>query len=166
MEFNRLKNEPAGDFAALLIHRDAGPGRTLSATATQVGRSESTLRRLAKRWNWSERLSLFDNAVLQEVADAGAATAADRHRDQLLAFRDAQQSRADQLSATAELLLEFVMASIRHQLSAGTLLQPGQLGTALGAAARSLEAAGSTAAAALGVDELLEQLVKNQQDLD
>jgi len=56
----------------LLAHRDVGPGRTLSATALQVVRSESTLRRLANRWDWTERLQTFDRAVLQKVAvDAG-----------------------------------------------------------------------------------------------
>ena len=161
MEFARLSDEPAADFSALLVHRDAGPGRTLRTTAMQVGRSESTLRRVAARWNWAERLQAFDSAVLQKVAAAGVRAAEDRHREQLLAFRDTQQRRAEQLGATAELLMEFVVDSVRQHLSTGTVLQPGQLAAALGAAARSLEASGSTAATALGVDELMEQLMRD-----
>lgn len=161
VEFSRLPDEPAADFADLLVHRDAGPGRSLRATAMHVGRSESTLRRLANRWHWTERLQAFDSEVLHRVAAAGVKAAEDRHRDQLLAFRDTQQRRAEQLGATAELLMEFVVESVRQHLSAGSLLQPGQIAAALGAAARSLEASGSTAATALGVDELMEQLLEN-----
>ena len=84
MEFHRLNDEPAADFAALLIHRDGGPGRTLNATALQVGRSESTLRRVANRWRWADRLQAFDSAVLTQVAATGAHTAEVRHRQQLL----------------------------------------------------------------------------------
>lgn len=159
MDFLRLSDEPAADFAALLIHRDAGPGRTLSATALQVGRSESTLRRLANRWGWAERLQAFDTAVLTQVAETGARTAEERHRNQLLAFRDTQHRRADRLATAAEQLMELVVESVRAHLNVGTLLQPGQLGASLTAAARALEAAGSTAATALGIDELMEQLL-------
>lgn len=158
VDFDRLADEPATDFASLLVHRDAGPGRILSATAVQVGRSESTLRRLANRWNWTERLQNFDLAVLQKVAVAGASSAVDRHKDQLLSFRDAQHRRADLLAATAETLLELVVESVRAHMATATLLQPGQLGASLTAAARALEASGSTAATALGVEELLDYL--------
>jgi hypothetical protein len=162
MDFDRLTDETAADFSALLVHRDAGPGRTLSATAVQVGRSESTLRRLANRWNWTERLQTFDRAVLQKVAVAGASSAVNRHQEQLLAFRDAQHRRADLLAATAENLLQLVVESVRAHMANGLLLQPGQLGASLTAAARALEASGSTAATALGVEELLETLVSKE----
>jgi hypothetical protein len=44
----------------------------------------------------------------------------------------------------------------------GSLMQQGQLGASLTAAARALEASGSTAATALGVEELLETLVSKE----
>ena len=153
MKFHRLSEEPAADFSALLIHRDAGPGRTFSATALQVGRSESTLRRVANRWRWAERLHAFDSAVLKQVAATGAQTAEIRHRDQLLAYRDAQHRRAEQLSTAAERLMQLVVDSVHAHIEAGTLLQPRELGSALGSAARALEASGSTEATALGIDE-------------
>ena len=56
-------------------------------------------------------------------------------------------------------MLELVVESTRKHLAAGTLLQPAQLGAGLTAAARALEASGSTAATALGVEELLEVLI-------
>mgnify|MGYP006284497019 CR=1 FL=1 len=156
--FPRLPEEPAADYAALLLHRDLGPGRTLSQAAQITGFSESTLRRISKRWSWSARLEVYDALCLERVAAIGALMAEDRHRGQLIQFRDAQHQRAEQLAGTAERLLELVTTSIHAHLSAGTLLQPVQLGAALTAAARAMEASGSTAATALGVDELLDRL--------
>jgi hypothetical protein len=157
--FGLLPAEPAADYAALLQYRDLGPGRSLSQAAAITGFSESTLRRMAKRWDWPSRLEAYDAAMLSRIAAASAEEAEDRHRQQILEFRDAQQRRADLLATTAEQLMQLVVESVRSHLDAGTLLQPGQLGAALGAAARALEASGSTAATALGVDELLEQLL-------
>jgi len=161
--FERLEDESAAEFALLLAHRDTGPGRSLGTTANLVGRSESTLRRLASRRHWVDRLEIFDAALLCQVAAAGTKAAEDRHLDQLLSFRDAQHRRGDQLAASAELIMEFVLVSARAHLAEGTLLQPGQLGAALNAAARALEASGSTAGMALGVEELLGQLAVSRR---
>jgi hypothetical protein len=120
------------------------------------------MRRQANRWNWPERLQTFDRAVLQKVAVTGASSAVNRHQEQLLAFRDAQHQRADLLAATAENLLQLVVESVRAHMANGLLLQPGQLVASLTAAARALEASGSTAATALGVEELLETLVSKE----
>lgn len=157
--FPRLLEEPAADYAALLHHRDLGPGRTLSQASAVTGLSESTLRRMAKRWDWTMRLDAYDAASLQRIAAAGAQVAEDRHRQQLLVFREVQRRRANRLATAAEHLMDLVVESVRSHLSNGTLLQPGQLGTALTAAARALEASGSTAATVLGIDELLEELI-------
>lgn len=48
--FAQLPDEPAADYAALLQYRDLGPGRSLRQAAVVTGLSESTLRRIAKRW--------------------------------------------------------------------------------------------------------------------
>jgi hypothetical protein len=165
LPFERLPEEPAADYAALLLYRDLGPGRSLSQAADVSGRSETTLRRLAKRWAWQERLEAYDARFLARAAAVGAEAQQARHRAQLVAFRDAQHRRAEQLADAAEQLLELVVESTRKHLAAGTLLQPAQLGAGLTAAARALEASGSTAATALGVEELLEALLAPEPNL-
>ena len=98
------------------------------------------------------------------MAETGAEAELARHHAQLVTFRETQHRSAEQLSDAAERLLELVLESACNHLAAGTLLQPAQLGSALTAAARALEASGSTAATALGVDELLLSLEwRNQQ---
>jgi hypothetical protein len=163
--FERLSDESASDFSVLLKYRDLGPGRSLRQAAALTGLSESTLRRLSKRWDWQSRLEPYDAALLQEVAAAGAEAEKTRHRAQLLAFRDAQHRRADRLAEAAERLLELVLESTREHLLAGTLLQPAQLGAPLMSAARALESSSSTAATALGVDQVLAALQEHPASL-
>lgn len=158
--FPRLEGEPAHCFAALLHHRDAGPGRAFSKTADAICLGESTLRRMAQAYDWPARLKAWDDAVLEQLAAGGAAVAEEAHRAALLQFRDDQHRRAELLAKGAEELLDLALRSTRAHIEAGTLLQPGQLGAALGSAARALEAAGSTAATALGVDEVLAELAR------
>jgi len=155
LPFDRLPEEPAADFSALLQYRDLGPGRSISQAAVVTELSQSTLRRLAKRWDWINRLEAYDASFLARAAAVGTEAEQARHRAKLLAFRDAQHRRAEQLSVASEHLLELVVKSIGTHLTNGTLLQPAQLGAGLTAAARAMEASGSTAATALGVDELL-----------
>lgn len=162
LPFERLPEEPAADYAALLQYRDLGPGRSLSQGSVVTGLSQSTLRRLSKRWAWQERLEAYDARFLARAAVVGAEAEQARHRAQLVAFRDAQHRRAERLADAAEQLLALVVESTRKHLEAGTLLQPAQLGAGLTAAARALEASGSTAATALGVEELLEGLLASE----
>lgn len=83
-------------------------------------------------------MEAYDAELLSRIAAAGAEAAEDRHRQQLLACRDAQHRRADRLATAAERLMQLVVESVHAHLEAGTLLQPGQLDAALGAAARAL----------------------------
>lgn len=165
LEFDRLGDETAADYAVLLQYRDLGPGRSLRQAALVTGLSLSTLRRMAKRWNWQPRLEAYDSSFLARAAAVGAEAEQARHRAQLVAFRDAQHHRGERLADAAECLLELVVESTRKHLASGTLLQPAQLGAGLTAAARALEASGSTAATALGVEELLESLLTHGGNL-
>ena len=72
MPFERLPEEPAADYAALLQYRALGPGRSFSQAAVVTGRSQSTLRRLAKRWDWQKRLGAYDASFLARAAAMGA----------------------------------------------------------------------------------------------
>lgn len=89
LDFRRQLEESAADYSALLQYRDLGPGRSFTQAALLTGLSQSTLRRLAKRWDWQARLEDYDANFLQRVAAAGAIAEQERHRAQLLEFRDA-----------------------------------------------------------------------------
>ncbi len=156
--FERLPGETAREFNALLAHRDAGPTRSMSRTAEAVGLGKSTLKRFSTRWDWPARLQAWDDAVLAQLADQGEELAVRKHRDDLVSFADRQHRRAERLAEAAGLLLKLATESTRQHLKNGTLLHPQQLAAAMGAASRAMEASGNTAAAALGVDDLIAEV--------
>lgn len=65
-----------------------GPVRSFSQAAVVTGRSQSTLRRLPKRWDWQKRLEAYDACFLARAAAMRADVEQSRHRAQLVAFRD------------------------------------------------------------------------------
>ena len=155
MVFTQLPDESVESFSRLIVHRDQGPSRSFRVTAGLVGCSESTLRRLSDRWNWTSRLRQYDRDLLQLVSDQSSESAQIAHRMQLEAFRDTTRHRSECLIELAEEMMALIMASTRVHLDQGNLLQPGQLGAAITSAGRALELSGSTIGTALGVDELL-----------
>ena len=155
--FQQLPNEPSDSFEQLLLHRNFGPCRQFSQTADVVGCSESTLRRRADHWNWSERLADYDSGQLKTVSDARTEAELERYEEQLETFRQEQLSRARQVGETADALLALVERSLSHHLEAGTVLHGRELPSVMAAVCKALEGAMNIEATALGVSELLDE---------
>ena len=155
--FPQLPGEPADAFEQLLLHRGFGPSRQFARTADVVGCSESTLRRRADHWNWSERLADYDSGQLKTVSDARTEAELERYEEQLETFRQEQLSRARQVGETADALLALVERSLSHHLEAGTVLHGRELPSVMAAVCKALEGAMNIEATALGVSELLDE---------
>ena len=156
--FSQLPGEPADAFEQLLLHRNFGPSRQFRQTADVVGCSESTLRRRAEQWNWVERLADYDSGVLQQASEAQMKEELDRYKHQLETFRQVQLERARTLGVRAEELLTIVERSVRLHLENGTILQGRELPSVINAACKAIESSMNIEAAALGVQDLLEDL--------
>ncbi len=154
--FPQLPGEPSDAFEHLLLHRDFGPGRQFSQTADVVGCSESTLRRRAEQWRWTERLAAYDSGMLQQVSEARTEEGLDRYKLLLETFRQEQLARARSVGERSEELLALVERSLKHHLEAGTVLQGRDLPSVMASACKGLEGAMNIEATVLGVSELLE----------
>ena len=139
------------------MHRDLGPGRLFRKSAELAGYSESTLRRRALEWSWSERLKAYDAATFQLMASEGQSEAIKRYVEQLDEFRNEQLRRARAVGLLAEELLGMVERSLFHHLEASTVLQGRELPGVLAAACKALEGAMNIEASALGVTQLLKE---------
>ncbi len=54
-------------FEAFSTYRDLGPGRTVTAVAEKLQKSDSLLRRWKGKWNWRERAVAYDSAIAEEA---------------------------------------------------------------------------------------------------
>ena len=104
--------------------------------------------------------------MLRQRADQGAKEAEELHRAQLIRFRETQQERSERLADAAAVILELVVALGQEHLDQGTLMAPRELAAAISSAAKALDPSCSTVATALGVDELLDNLDREQDAID
>ena len=161
--FEQLTGEPADSFAQLLIHRDAGPSRLFRKTAVLTGCSESTLRRRAVLWKWQERLDLYDAAILSRIESESSNETVQKYKMQLHVFRDHQMNRARQLGVIADSTMSLIISSLAHCQESESLLQGREISSVLTASCKAIEMAMNTEAAALGVTELIDKCLGNDE---
>ena len=65
--WERQAGESEKAYEAFTIYRDMGEKRTLIAVAEKLHKSSSLIRRWKERWNWIERVRLYDNEIEKEV---------------------------------------------------------------------------------------------------
>lgn len=54
-------------FEAFSTYRDLGPGRTVSAVAEKLRKSDSLLRRWKGKWDWQRRAAAYDASIAEEA---------------------------------------------------------------------------------------------------
>lgn len=54
-------------FEAFSTYRDLGPGRTVSAVAGKLKKSDSLLRRWKNKWDWRQRTAAYDASIAEEA---------------------------------------------------------------------------------------------------
>ncbi len=54
-------------FEAFSTYRDLGPGRTVSAVAEKLRKSDSLLRRWKGKWGWQQRAAAYDASIAEEA---------------------------------------------------------------------------------------------------
>lgn len=54
-------------FEAFSTYRDLGPGRTITAVAKKLRKSDSLLRRWKNTWNWRERAIAYDSNIAEDA---------------------------------------------------------------------------------------------------
>ena len=158
MDFDQLSGEPSEAYQLLLAHRDFGPRRSYRQTALVVECSESTLRRLAGRWDWVGRLSAYDEFQLRIASLQGASDSQVAYRQSLHAFREVQQQRAVCLARLADQLMDLAGDGLHVLASSDVKPNFRELPAIFAAATKAMEASLSVQSLALGVGEYLESL--------
>ena len=153
-----MPGESSEAYQFLLAHRDFGPGRSYRQTASVVDCSESTLRRLAGRWNWSNRLYEYDGSQLRIASLQGASDSQVAYRQSLNAFREVQQQRAVCLARLADQLIDLAGDSLHALESSDVRPNFREIPAIFAAATKAMEASLSVQSLALGVGEYLESL--------
>jgi len=152
------KKETTAAYRALKIFLEMGTGRNLKECSAMAGISLDMARSYSSRFNWSERAAYYDAHMIelwgQQVKDEFESN----HKKELMKFRKDQQKRAASLGKVADLLIEVTTGTLEDMVASGEAVDTQQLAAVARTAATLSEAAMNTAAAALGVDDLMEAI--------
>jgi hypothetical protein len=79
--FQRSPGETPRAFSAFCAFFDLGHGRTLQAVAAQLDEKPDTVKKWSSRFRWSDRIQSFNSGLLQQHAEAAAASRARQTAD-------------------------------------------------------------------------------------
>ena len=135
-----------------------GRERTLTLAADVAQVKVDKLRQYSSKYNWTERASYHDAHMVEEWGRQVEDQFENTHKKELLKFRKNQQRRAESLGKVADLLIEVTTGTLEDMIASGERVDTQQLAAVARTAGALSEAAMNTAAAALGVDDLMEAI--------
>ena len=157
------RKETQNAYRAFRVYLELGSQRTAKQVAEIASESINNVHNWATRYNWTERSAYYDAHQVslwgQQVKEEFETT----HKEELLKFRKDQQRRAVSLGKVADLLIEVTSAKLEQMISEDDLIDSAQLAAVARTAGSLSEAAMNTAAAALGIDDLIEAINPEEQ---
>lgn len=140
------------------IFLELGPERSIKNVADVSGAKYETVKANAQRYNWSQRAAAYDEHIIRTWSQEAREEFETRHKKELEKFRRDQQKRAEKLGKVADLLIEVTTGTLEDMVASGEPVDRQQLASVASTAAKLSDAAMNTAAAALGVDDLMEAI--------
>jgi hypothetical protein len=155
---NGFLESPRAFFCFTEYYLPMGVSRSAAVAAKAAGSSPTTFQKYCARDDWAARAAAYDRhnagtwrAEVDEEAKA-------LYQTELRRFREDQQRRARTLGRVADLMIGATTRTLEAMEAEGGYVDPDQLATVARAAAAIVETSMNTAAAALGVTDVLEAL--------
>lgn len=152
------KRETAKAYRVFRVFLELGCNRTIKTAADIAGENFDVCKTFSSRYNWQARTAQYDTHMVslwgKEVREEFETT----HKKELMKFRKDQQKRAEGLGKVADLLISVTTETLEEMVASGEPVDRQQLASVASTAAKLSEAAMNTAAAALGVDDLMEAI--------
>lgn len=152
------RKETAKAYRVFRVYLELGANRTIKTAADIAGEDPAVSKQFSSRYNWQQRTALYDAHMVslwgQQVREEFETT----HKKELMKFRREQQRRAEKLGKVADLLIEVTSGTLEDMVASGEPVDRNQLAAIASTAAKLSDAAMNTAAAALGIDDLMEAI--------
>ena len=152
------RTETDNAYKAFRVYLELGRERNHETVASVVGCATSTVHAHSIRYCWQERAAAYDAHMVEKWGQEMREEYETRHKKELMKFRRDQQVRAEKLGKVADLLIEVTTETLEDMVASGEPVDRQQLAQIASTAAKLSDAAMNTAAAALGVDDLMEAI--------
>ena len=157
-----VKEQPEA-YRCFKIYLELGRERSNKLTAEIAQVKQEKIKQLSSRYNWQERAAYYDAHMVELWGKQVRSEFENTHKKELMKFRKDQQRRATALGKVADLLIEVTSETLEDMIASGERIDPQQLAAVARTAGALSEAAMNTAAAALGVDDLMEAIAPEEQ---
>ena len=145
-------------YKAFRVYLELGRDRNHETVASVVGLKAHAIKQFASRYCWQERAAAHDAHMVEKWGQEMREEFENTHKRELMKFRKDQQVRAEKLGKVADLLIEVTTDTLEDMVASGEPVDRQQLASIASTAAKLSDAAMNTAAAALGVDDLMEAI--------
>jgi len=150
--------ETAKAYESFVLYLELGRNRTKRKVAEIQGENLANIRRYADINNWEYRTAKYDAWKIRQAAKQAHKEYESKHKTDLMAFREAQQRRAEGLGLVSDLLIEVTTTSLQEMIASGESINAQQLAAVARTAGALAESAMNTGAAALGIDDLIDAI--------
>lgn len=157
-------NETEKEYDYFQIYRDSGEGRSITHIKQLFNLSPSSIKQIAEKNYWKERVSDYDRFILVQKVKLEQTNKAKAHIRRLEQYRLQQEMIGRDFSIAAARVAGIANKQLELMLAAGGLVDPEKLPAYLNAAAKLAEVGKSLQAGALGVDALLTALEESDTE--
>ncbi len=164
--WDQRPDESSRAYELFAVYLNAGPTRSIAATARLTGNSDSNLRRYSTRFHWRDRAAALDRESLGRLVERRSEEREAQEMNELRLFAEVSMRRADRLGDASDKLLKLATLSMQRMLDDGEDLDSRLLASTLNAAASLAAMACDVKAKALGVDDLLVLLREDLEQED
>lgn len=152
------RKESPEAYRCFRVWLELGKERSQQVAVDVAGSTIGKIKSWSSRHNWNDRAAAYDAHQVSEWSKQVRDDFESTHKSELLKFRRDQQKRAAGLGRVADLLIEVTTTTLEEMASAGEAVDTQQLAAVARTAAALTESSMNTAAAALGVDDLIEAI--------
>ncbi len=157
------KRETSEAYRCFRIYLELGPDRSVKNVSDISGSKYETCKAYNSKYAWSHRAAAYDAHVISTWSKEARDEFESKHKKALEKFRKDQQRRAEGLGKVADLLIEVTTGTLEDMVASGEPVDRQQLASVASTAAKLSDAAMNVAAAALGVDDLIEAIAPEEE---
>lgn len=150
------KHENQEQYAAFQFYLNSGRHRDIGQTADYAGKTEETVRKWAKKYNWDRRVAAWDKKEMQLVFKESQKLERKRQRQAIDDFRQSNEDQARQMMNVSTDIVRLMQKRLAQAEAEGETIPMGLVSGLLRAASNMSDSGRQAWATSLGVGQLMD----------
>jgi hypothetical protein len=161
--WERLERETAKAFSAFSLYRDAGPSRSITATAKALGKGRTVISNWSQVHSWVQRATEYDLWLDAERLKAVRDAAIQEHQQRMRSLPRQQLREADEITELVGQLQEIIAENLQRLQDSRHPLSPGEIASLGRFMLNAIEVKNKSSYEALGIEKLIAEFLDRQK---